>query len=90
MLGIWLLFLADVTQHVRMDVETDIGHVVKMLAGDEPNDLADLAFGIMRDMRAKVSRLTFLSCVSSVTSTIAFRLSPRFMATLLGCLASLP
>ena len=33
----------DVTEHIRMDVETDIGHVVKMLASNKPDDLADLA-----------------------------------------------
>ena len=30
-----------------MDVQPDIGHVVEMLAGDKPNDLADFAFGIV-------------------------------------------
>jgi hypothetical protein len=30
-----------------MDVQTDVGHVVNVFAGDHPNDFADLAFGIM-------------------------------------------
>jgi hypothetical protein len=38
---------ADIAEHVRMDVQTDIGHIVKVLAGNQPNDLADLALGIM-------------------------------------------
>jgi hypothetical protein len=29
-----------------MDVESDVGDVVEVLAGNEPDDLADLAFGI--------------------------------------------
>ncbi len=43
MLGV-LRLPADVTEHVRMDVQTDIGYVVEMLAGNKPNDLADLVF----------------------------------------------
>jgi hypothetical protein len=35
---------ADVAKHIRMDVHTEIGDVVKMLAGNKPVDLADLAF----------------------------------------------
>src|SRR5262249_11619274 len=42
-----LLLPADVTEHIRMNVQSDIGQIVKMFAGDEPDDLADLAFGIM-------------------------------------------
>ena len=38
-----LVLFGDVTEHVRMDVQTDIGHVVKVFAGDKPDDLADLA-----------------------------------------------
>ena len=30
-----------------MDVQTNIGHVIKVLARNKPDDLADLAFGIM-------------------------------------------
>jgi hypothetical protein len=30
-----------------MDVQADVGHVVKVLAGDQPDDLADFALGIM-------------------------------------------
>jgi len=30
-----------------MDVQTDVGHVVKMLARHQPDDLADLPLGIM-------------------------------------------
>ena len=31
----------DVAQHVRMDVQTEIGQVVNMFGGYEPDDLAD-------------------------------------------------
>jgi hypothetical protein len=37
---------ADVTEHIRMDVQTDIGHIVKMFASNKPDDLADLASGM--------------------------------------------
>src|SRR5215475_6482770 len=30
-----------------MDVQADVGHVVYVLAGDEPDDFTDLAFGVM-------------------------------------------
>ena len=39
-------FLANVAEHIGMNVQTDIGHVINMLGGHEPDDLADLAFGI--------------------------------------------
>jgi len=32
-----------VAEHIRMDIQTDICHVVEMLAGNEPDDLANLA-----------------------------------------------
>jgi hypothetical protein len=35
------------SEHIRIDVQTDIGHVVKMFSGNKPDDLADLAFGII-------------------------------------------
>jgi hypothetical protein len=38
--AILLLFPADVTEHTRMDVPSDIGHVVDMLTGNKPDDLA--------------------------------------------------
>jgi hypothetical protein len=48
-----LLLSADVTEHIGMDVQTDIGHVVKILAGNKPDHLADLAFGIMAGQASK-------------------------------------
>src|SRR5579863_10420560 len=36
---------ADVAQHVGVDVQADVGHVVEVLAGDEPHDFADVALG---------------------------------------------
>jgi hypothetical protein len=29
-----------------MDIQADVGHVVDVLAGDEPDDFTDLAFGV--------------------------------------------
>jgi hypothetical protein len=43
-----------------MDVQTDIGDVVKMLAGHEPDDLADLAFGIMAGQSSESVRINLL------------------------------
>ncbi len=41
----WLSPLpADLAKHIRMDVQPDIRHVIKMLAGNQPDDLADRAF----------------------------------------------
>jgi hypothetical protein len=34
---------ADVAKHVRMDVQADVGHVIQMLAGDQPDNLANPA-----------------------------------------------
>jgi predicted RNA polymerase sigma factor len=39
-----------------MDVQTDVGHVVKALAGHKPDDLADLAFGKMAGHASKSVR----------------------------------
>ena len=40
-------FPGNVAEHVRMDVQSDVGHVVDVLARDEPDDFTDLAFGVM-------------------------------------------
>src|SRR5262245_8725834 len=42
-----LALLAYVTEHVRMNVQADIGHVVQVFACHKPDDLADRAFGVM-------------------------------------------
>jgi hypothetical protein len=34
-------------KHVRMDVQTDVSHVVKMLASNKADDLTNRAFGII-------------------------------------------
>src|SRR5262249_7133553 len=41
------LLPTDVAQHIGVNVQADIRQVVEMLGGDEPNDLADLAFRIV-------------------------------------------
>src|SRR5262245_60154774 len=46
-------FPADVAKHVRVDVQSDVGHVVEMLTRDEPNDFANLAVGIMASQARK-------------------------------------
>jgi hypothetical protein len=51
---------ADVTEHVRMNVQTDVGHVVDVLGGDKPDNLADLAFRIMAGHAGKSLRIHFL------------------------------
>lgn len=40
-----------------MDVETDVGHIVKVFARDQPDDLADRAFGIMAGHARKSFRI---------------------------------
>ena len=54
-----MIFPADVAQHVRMDVQTDVGQVIKMLAGNKPDDLANLAFGIIPSHARKGVRANF-------------------------------
>jgi hypothetical protein len=34
-------------EHVRLDVQTDIGDVLKMLAANKPHDFGNLVFGII-------------------------------------------
>ena len=34
----------NVAELVRMDIQADIGHVIKVLAGGKPDDLANFAF----------------------------------------------
>src|SRR5262249_41385880 len=63
LLGTLLLLSTDVTKHIRMNVQTDIGHVVKMFAGNKPDDLADLAFGIITSHTSKGVRVNlFIFC----------------------------
>jgi hypothetical protein len=38
---------ADVAEHIRMNIQTEIGHIIDVLGGHEPNNLADFSFGIM-------------------------------------------
>jgi len=41
-----------------MDIQTDVGDVVQMFAGGEPDDLADLAFGIVARHASKRVRVS--------------------------------
>jgi hypothetical protein len=43
----------EVAKHIRMNIETDIGQVVDVLARDKPDDLADFALGIVAGQCAK-------------------------------------
>src|SRR5262245_6191506 len=55
--------LADVTEHVRVNVQADIGHVVQVFAGYKPDDLADRAFGVMSAHAGEGVRVyLFVSC----------------------------
>jgi len=60
---------ADVTEHIRMNVQSDIGHIVKMLAGDQPDYLTDQAFRIISglqfsfDFKAESTRRHFFSLI---------------------------
>ncbi len=46
-----------------MNVQPDIGHIVKMLAGDKPDDLADRAFRIISGQASKSFRVNlFIFC----------------------------
>src|SRR5205807_5870187 len=55
-----LSFLANVAEHIRMNVQTDVGYVVEMLACNEPNDLANLALRIITGHARKSLRINFL------------------------------
>src|SRR5262245_48208077 len=53
----------NVAEHIRMYVQPDIGYVVKMFAGNEPDDLADRAFGIVAGHTSKSLRVDlFIFC----------------------------
>src|SRR5262245_10652253 len=58
-----LTLLTYVTEHVRMNVQADIGHVVQVFAGHKPDDLADRAFGVMSAHADEGVRVDlFVSC----------------------------
>src|SRR5215510_11477554 len=58
-----LTLLTYVTEHVRMNVQADIGHVVQVFAGHKPDDLADRAFGVMSAHAGEGVRVyLFVSC----------------------------
>src|SRR5215831_7868296 len=58
-----LTLLTYVTEHVRMNVQADIGHVVQVFAGHNPDDLTDRAFGVMSAHAGEGVRIDlFFSC----------------------------
>ena len=61
-----LLLPADFTEHIRMNVQTDVGHVIEVLTCNKPDDLTDLTFRVIAGQARKRFRLYFLSVVSSV------------------------
>ena len=57
-----LLLPADVAEHVRMDVQADVRHVVNVLGRHEPDDLTDFPLGKMpRHARERVGINLFMS-----------------------------
>jgi hypothetical protein len=55
-----LLLPTDIAEHVRMDVQADIGEVVEMFAGHEPDDLADFTLGIEAGHGGETIRIDLL------------------------------
>ena len=41
------LLLRNIAKHIRVNVQPDVSHVVKMLARHQPHDLADSAFRVV-------------------------------------------
>ena len=60
-----------------MDVQADIGQVVKVLAGNQPNDLADLALGIMASQTGKSVSGQLSSLLSAPSHSPARRVPHR-------------
>src|SRR5215475_7326782 len=55
-----LFLFADITEHIRMNVQSDVGHVVEMFAGDKPDDLANLALGVIIRHTSKLFGVSLL------------------------------
>src|SRR4029453_18534242 len=54
---------AEITEHIRMDVQTDVGHIVKMFTDTHADDLTDLPLGIMARQASKSLRVNlFILC----------------------------
>ena len=62
-----------------MDVQTDVSHVVEMLAGDQPNYFANLPLGVMASHARKSVRVNFLfPCqLGDVVEGSALRISKK-------------
>jgi len=54
-----LLLPADFTEHIRMNVQTDVGHIVEVLTCNKPDDLTDLTFRVIAGQARKRFRLHF-------------------------------
>ena len=74
-----------------MDAQADIAQVVHMLAGDEPDDLADSVLGIMSGHAGKRARIhRFLSRqFRHVVQHCAFRIGKQRAGSLSSCSATL-
>jgi hypothetical protein len=75
-----MLLIGRVTlaEPIRMDVQTDIGHIVKMLAANEPDDFANLTFGIIAGQARKGLRVDLL--ILCQLRHIVQRSAPRSLA----------
>lgn len=78
--------LADVAKHVGVDVEANIGHVVDMLAGDQPDNLADLTLGVIAGQTGKSLRVNPLvpGQLGDIVQCCAFRVGEEGMGAVLG------
>ncbi len=69
----------DLTQHIGVNVQPDIRHVVEMLACDKPDDLTDLTFGVeASQLREDPGFYLFVPCqLGRVVQCSAFRICEK-------------
>ena len=58
-------------EHIRIDVQTDIGDVLKMLAANKPHDFGNLAFGIIAARKGLPVELLILCQVRQIVQRSA-------------------
>jgi hypothetical protein len=70
-----LIAKVTLAEPIRMDVQTDIGHIVKMLAANKPDDFANLTFGIIAGQARIGLRVDLLVLCSAPSHSPAQRAS---------------